>query len=154
MASVSVKRMFHTGITVEDLTYSINFFCDVLGFELMDRNPRKSENQSFVTGCPGAEVEVAYIAGPGHQLELIAYSAPADRKTYKPRMVDVGSVHLCLVVDDVVAAAKACQDFDPSIKTLSPSPLTVDAGPNKGNQIIFIQLPDGFTVEFTTRLND
>ena len=154
MASVKVKRVFHTGICVADLDWSVDFFCGVLGFELLDRAPRQPENQSFVTGCPGADVEIAYVQGPGHALELLCYSGPEDRRQYKPRMVDVGSVHLCLVVDDVEAAASACQAFDSGITTLSPRPLVVDAGPNKGNRIIFMQLPDGVTIEFTTRIND
>lgn len=154
MASVAVKRVFHFGISVADLDWSLGFFCDVLGFELMDRSRREVKNQSFVTGCPGADVEVAYIQRPEQQLELLCYSGPEDRKTHQPRLVDVGSVHLCLVVDDVMSAAATCKAYDDRIETISPSPLTVDSGPNKGNQIIFIKLPDGFLIEFTTRLND
>jgi catechol 2,3-dioxygenase-like lactoylglutathione lyase family enzyme len=153
MSKVNVKRVFHTGICVEDLDWSVGYFCGVLGFELMDRSPREPKNQSFVTGCPGAEVEIAYVKGPDHRLELLCYSAPDDRKTYTPRMIDVGSVHLCLVVDDVMQAAAASQAYDKRITTLSPEPLTVDNGPNKGNQIIFVKLPDGCMIEFTTRKN-
>ena len=92
--------------------------------------------------------------GAGHSLELQEYSGPADRQEYRPRMVDMGHFHLSYVVDDVDAVVAACKKYDPRIRTLSPSPLVVDQGPNKGNKIQFVVLPDGVHVEFTTRINE
>lgn len=154
MPDFTVRRTFHTGICVADLDWSTAFFRDVLGYEIVNRAPRDPANQSFISGVPGANVEIAYVKGHGHGLELLCYSGPDDRKTYKHRMVDVGHFHLCLVVDDVEAVVAACKAYDDRITTLSPTPMVVDQGPNKGNTIQFVALPDGVTLEFTTRLND
>ena len=154
MADFVVQRTFHTGICVEDLDWTIGFFRDVLGYKLINKAPRDPRNQSFITGVPGADVVIAYMEGPGHNIELLCYSGPEDRRNYRPRMVDTGHIHLCLVVDDVEAAMKACKAYDARITTLSPTFMEVDQGPNKGNRIIFIVLPDGLTIEFTTRVND
>lgn len=154
MNNFTVRRTFHTGICVADLDWSVAFFTKVLGYKLINRAPRDPRNQSFISGVEGAKVEIAYISGHGHGLELLCHSGPEDRVHYRPRMVDVGHFHICLVVDDVEAAVAACQAFDERITPLSPVPKLVDQGPNKGNSIQFITLPDGVILEFTTRVND
>ncbi|MEI7673669.1 MAG: glyoxalase/bleomycin resistance/dioxygenase family protein, partial [Deltaproteobacteria bacterium] len=67
---------------------------------------------------------------------------------------DMGHFHVSFVVDDVDAVVAACIKYDDRIRTLSPRPLFVDQGPNKGNQIQFVVLPDGVHLEFTTRVNE
>jgi catechol 2,3-dioxygenase-like lactoylglutathione lyase family enzyme len=127
MTACTIKRTFHTGFCVGDLDWTIGFFQQVLGFTLIDKAPRDSRNQSFVTGVPGAQVMIAYMDGAGHSLD---------------------------VVDDVDEVVAACRRYDDRIRTLSPRPLEVDQGPNKGNKIQFVVLPDGVHIEFTTRVND
>ena len=152
--SYTIKRTFHTGCCVGDLDWTIGFFQKVLGFRLIDKAPRDPKNQSYLTGVPGAQVMIAYMDCAGHSVELQAYSGPADRQEYRPRMVDLGNFHLSFVVDDVEAVVAACKKYDNRIRTLSPDLLVVDQGPNKGNSIQFIVLPDGVHIEFTTRVND
>jgi len=53
------------------------------------------------------------------------------------------------MVDDVESAVEACKAYHKEIRTLSPVPLVVDSGPNKGNQVIMVVLPDGMMIEFT-----
>lgn len=44
-------------------------------------------------------MKTAMLALPGgSKFELLEYTAPADRATYKPRACDVGSVHVALDV--------------------------------------------------------
>jgi catechol 2,3-dioxygenase-like lactoylglutathione lyase family enzyme len=154
MTDYTIRRTFHTGFCVGDLDWTIGFFQKVLGFTLLDKAPRDPRNQSFVTGVPGAQVMIAYMDGAGHPLELQEYSGPEDRQKHRPRMVDVGHFHLSYVVDDVDAVVAACRRYDDRIRTLSPRPLEVDQGPNKGNKIQFVVLPDGIHIEFTTRVNE
>jgi catechol 2,3-dioxygenase-like lactoylglutathione lyase family enzyme len=154
MSDYQIKRTFHTGFCVGDLDWSIGFFQQVLGFTVIDKAPRDTKNQSFVTGVSGAQVMIAYMEGAGHSLELQDYSGPADRQVYRPRMVDMGHFHLSYVVDDVDAVVAACKKYDSRIQTLSPNPMEVDQGPNKGNKIQFVVLPDGMHIEFTTRVGE
>ena len=147
MAAVKVLETNHTGITVQDLDYTTRFFTEVLGYELIGpRAPRGLANQEKVTGVKGAAVEIAYVKGGGHALELLQYNGPADRKAYKPRCVDVGHWHLSINIEDIDVATKACLDFG---CTKIGDQITVDAGPNKGNKIQYMALKDGFIVEMT-----
>jgi glyoxylase I family protein len=147
MGIVKVYETNHTGITVQDLDYSIGFFTEVLGYELISpRAPRGIKNQEAVTGVKGAAVEIAYIRAGGHSLELLQYNGPADRAIYKPRCVDVGHWHLSINVDDVDAATQAALDHG---STKIGDQITVDAGPNKGNKIQYVALKDGLILELT-----
>src|SRR5947209_10332244 len=84
----------HTGITVSDLERSLEFWRDVLGFELSHRAHQKGELAEQITGVAGADILIAVVKAPGHKIELLEYRAPADLQHFRPRPCDVGSVHI------------------------------------------------------------
>ncbi len=149
MKPIDVKKYYHTGIVVADVDWTVAFLQDVLGFEFLDKSPRDPKNQEFVTGVQGIEVMIAYMKLQDQLFEISQYGGNAGPQHYRPRMVDVGHYHLCLMVDDVDLAVSRCRAYDERIATLSPSPLVVDSGPNKGNKVIVVVLPDGMMIEFT-----
>ncbi len=147
MTGVNVLETNHTGITVQDLDYTVRFFTEVLGYDLIaERAPRGLANQQKVTGVAGCHVEIAYVKGGGHAIELLQYNGPDDRKIYQPRPVDVGHWHLSINVEDIEIATSESLAFG---CTRVGDQITVDAGPNKGNKIQYIALKDGMIVEFT-----
>ena len=73
MSDFRVLATNHTSFSVSDLDRSIAFFTEVLGFEIVNRAHRDPILISSITGICGADIEVAYIQGPGHRLELIHY---------------------------------------------------------------------------------
>jgi len=147
MDKFSVVRTVHLGMVVEDLNWTALFFEEIFGFELIDRSPRTIKNQSFITGIAGAEADVAYMQSPGLLLEIVQYSNPPGLNHHRPEMAEIGHFHICLLVDNVSAAITACQSYDTRISFLSPTPMEVDNGPNKGNKVIVMRLPDGVMVE-------
>ena len=149
MTAVAIHKFYHIGICVADLDWTVAFLRNVLGFELINKSPRDPKNQAFVTGVEDIEVEIAYMKFQDQLFEISQYGGKAERHHCRPRMVDTGHYHFCLMVDDVEAAVKACTAYHKEIKTLSPVPLVVDSGPNKGNQVIMVVLPDGMMIEFT-----
>jgi len=149
MSRITVQKYYHTGIVVADVDWTVQFLMDVLGFELLDKSSRDPKNQEFVTGVKGIEVMIAYMEICGQLFEISQYGGNAPLEHYRPGMVDVGHYHLCLMVDDVDSAVAKCLAYDSNIRTLSPTPLVVDSGPNKGNKVIVVVLPDGMMIEFT-----
>ena len=111
MAGFRVLATNHTSFTVSDLDRSLAYFCDVLGFELLNRGPRDPAFIERVVAIAGADIEVAYIQAPGHRLELIEYRAPDGRKRVDSRPCDAGFAHLALDVD-VVEATGQVEPFD------------------------------------------
>ncbi len=68
MASFKVLRTNHTSFTVSSLDRTLGFFRDALGFEVTSRAPRSRRLIESVTGVKGADVVIAYVRGPGHDL--------------------------------------------------------------------------------------
>lgn len=148
MPDFTVKKTVHMGMVVGDLDWTVTFFQNMFGFELLDRSARDVRNQSYVTGVSGAQVTIAYMQSNGLLLEIAQYSNPPGLNHFRPEMAEVGHFHICLLVDDIDAAVKSCSQYDARIEFLSSAPLEVDNGPNKGNKIIVMRMPDGVMLEF------
>ncbi len=145
MTDFTITGTNHTSFTVSDLDRSLAYFCDVLGFELLNRGPRDPAFIERVVAIAGADIEVAYIQAPGHRLELIEYRAPDGRKRVDSRPCDAGFAHLALDVDDIDAVIAASENA--GFMPLGP-PQDLGRGPNKGGRVVYTRDADGITVEF------
>jgi catechol 2,3-dioxygenase-like lactoylglutathione lyase family enzyme len=145
MAAFTVLSFNHTAFTVSDLDRVIPFFCDLLGFALTSRAPRDGTLISKMTAIEGVEIEIAYVEGPGHRIELIQYRAPPERAVVVPRLCDAGAAHVALNVRGIEAlvAASAAYGFAPVGEIIE-----IDAGPNRGCRVVYLRGPDGVTVEY------
>ena len=140
-----IFRTNHTSFTVSSLDDSIGFFCGALGFELLSRAPRDPEVVQQISGIKGADIEVAFIQGPGHRIELIQYHSPNDRLQVKARPCDAGFAHVAYDVDNVDHAVNASQAY--SFFPIG-DPVPIDKGPNAGSRVVYLRNSDGITVEF------
>lgn len=145
MADFSVLSFNHSAFTVSDLNAVIPFFCDLLGFELSSRAPRDGRLIERMTATRGVDIEIAYVDGPGHRIELIQYKAPEGREVVVPRLCDAGAAHVALNVTGIEAlvAASAAYGF-----TAVGEIIEIDAGPNQGSKVVYLRGPDGITVEY------
>jgi glyoxylase I family protein len=135
----------HTGITVSNLTRSLAFWRDVLGFQLSHRAHHTGELAREVTGVPEAEISIAVLKGYGHKIELLEYLAPNDRRHVDLRPCDVGSVHVAFTVENLDAVLNA---IAASGWRTAGQPQTLRSGPNAGKRVIYVRDPDGTTIEF------
>ncbi len=145
MSGFKIIATNHTSFTVSDLDRSLAFFCDVLGFELLNRSPRDPDFISRVVAIEGADIEVAYVQGPGHRIELIEYRGPDGRRQVESRPCDAGFAHVAFDVDDIDAAIAASEKV--GVHALGPVQ-DLDRGPNKGGRVVYTRDADGITVEF------
>jgi catechol 2,3-dioxygenase-like lactoylglutathione lyase family enzyme len=141
-----IKRIDHTGFTVSSLENSLAFWVDVLGFKHL--YTWAFDTTLFIeelVGVPGAAVRIAMVEGPGHMIELLEYSSPSNRQSYKPRSCDVGSVHLGFYVEnlDALLARVARAGWRPVGNVQ-----TVESGERAGLRLIYLRDPDGITIEF------
>ncbi|MDD9905128.1 MAG: VOC family protein [Rhodospirillaceae bacterium] len=145
MATFQVLATNHTSFTVSDLDRTVAFFVEALGFEVISRAPRDIAVISRITGVEGADIEVAYVQGPGHRLELIQYHAPEGRERVQSRPCDTGFAHIAFDVDDIDAAIGACASH--GVLPIG-DPVPIDNGPNKGGRVVYTRDPDDLTIEF------
>lgn len=82
----------HPGITVVDLERSLRSWRDALAFEVAVRSSMSGEPLEQITGVRDGAIDFAILNMPGgHQLELVQYNAPEDRRPVRPSQSDVGS---------------------------------------------------------------
>lgn len=81
-----INNVNHMGITVRSLSESLKFWEGLLGGEILTRNQMAMRPDLNVIGVVDAVMENVLVKLPdGSRIELLEYSAPADRKVYKPR---------------------------------------------------------------------
>jgi catechol 2,3-dioxygenase-like lactoylglutathione lyase family enzyme len=144
MPGFKITGTNHTSFTVGSLDRAIGMFRDGLGYALVSRTSRDPAMIQAITGVSDASVEVAYLAGHGHTVELIEYTGPADRSAVRPRPCDVGFAHIALDVRGIEAAVEhlAAHGLRPVGATV-----TANAGPNAGARAVYLRDVDGIAVE-------
>jgi catechol 2,3-dioxygenase-like lactoylglutathione lyase family enzyme len=134
----------HVGITVSDLSRSIAFYRDLLGFHVAyERGEVTAEYMPRLVGIAGARLKIAGLDIPGLHVDLIEYLEPKGAPTAGPTS-DVGNVHLGYTVDDAWAAYHYLSTAGVRFKSEPVSPTT---GPNKGGWAVYFVDPDGVTLE-------
>jgi catechol 2,3-dioxygenase-like lactoylglutathione lyase family enzyme len=139
----------HTSYTISDLDRSLAFYTDVLGLEILWQ--RVIENPYFceIIGFPACSVRGAHLRIPGseHHIELFEYVQPSGSQA-DVRTMNVGSSHVSLVVDDLLAAYEELKGM--GVEFRSP-PVEITAGANAGGWGVYLLDPDGITVELFQR---
>ena len=120
-------------------------------FEVILRDQFAGNFISKVTGVPGATVSLAMAQAPGHVIELLEYSGPDDRKIYRPRNCDVGSVHIAFFVEDIEAILARVEAAG---WTAYDQPQHIDRGPPEGTLVMYVRGPDGVSLEFMQLLGE
>ena len=98
------SRLSHAGVVVADIDSMIDFFSNVLEFELQHRFRRGDDFTEKVVGLKNADVEVAILgtdASP-RQIELLCYHSHPDRPG--PRSANaLHANHVAVETDDADA---------------------------------------------------
>lgn len=143
---MTALRIHHVGLTVASLQKSIDFYCDVLGFSVMERGEAAGGQTAVITGLDEVHILTADLSLPsGHILELIQYLAPMGARrnalTHEP-----GNTHIALQVADI---AQTYQRLKASNVVTRSEPITLqDAGEFwSGTKVLYALDPDGRTVE-------
>jgi catechol 2,3-dioxygenase-like lactoylglutathione lyase family enzyme len=100
---MGVKKVNHSGISVSNMEKSLEFYCGVLGLELvMDFDVDRHAGLDEVVGMTDAVGRVVMLAAGDSLVELWCYANPVGRalpNDYSPS--DKGVTHIALEVDDV-----------------------------------------------------
>lgn len=131
----------HAGIIVKSMEKSVNFYKDVLGFEIIQEFTDKSEYINEITGLTNGYAHFVKLKMPdGTVLELLEYpSHPTE--SHNLSIINVGICHLALQVSSAELMYKHL--IKKRIKVLSKPVLS-----SEGIAIVFFCLdPDGVRVE-------
>ena len=135
-----IHAIHHTAISTGDLERSIDFYTNLLGFELISRFDwdRGSKVADAVTGLRGSAASAAMLKLGNAFVEIFEYSSPAPRRSDPDRPVcDHGFTHIALLVTDM----------DAEYERLTAAGMRFHCAPDAEMRAIYGRDPDGNVVE-------
>jgi lactoylglutathione lyase len=141
----------HGGITVSDLDRSLEFYCGLLGLELLWRRLYEEPAILEIVGVPeasGLEIAMLRIPGCDVDVELIEYQG-CSRASASTEPYNYGSGHFCVFVHHIEALYTDLASE--GVRFRSDGPVEMTDGPNKGGKSLYSLDPDGYIFEFHER---
>ena len=102
---MTLPRMEHVGIVVDDLASAIAFFTE-LGLELEDEVPVEGRWVDRIVALDGVKLDIAMLRTPDgtSRLELTKFHAPGATAADQPAPANVPGIrHVSFAVDDIEA---------------------------------------------------
>ena len=149
-AEARVRGLWHFSYTVANLERSLDFYCGLLGMELIHRQRQANPYTARLVAYDDADLDVAMLKIPdtpvdasGHHLELVEYFHPRgeaiDTATNRP-----GVAHLAFLVDDIHAM---CERLKGAGVPFKGEPVAIEAGRNAGGFGVYFNDFDGIPLE-------
>ena len=151
MSAWTIAGARHAGITVSDLDRSLEFYCGLLGLELLWRRLYEEPEITRIVGVPeatGLEIAMLRVPGSDFDVELIEYQG-CERHSGSSRPCDYGTGHFCVFVTGIEELYEDLLARGVSFR--SDGPVEMGAGPNKGGKSLYSLDPDGYVFEFHQR---
>ncbi|MBK4211780.1 bleomycin resistance protein [Bacillus pumilus] len=116
----------HSGFVVPDIEVAVEFFTNILGFEVLFRPGRMHfEDDSFKRYFGVHDHSVvegaAFLQYGGRKIELVQWSTP-DQQNVDLKPSDIGVAHLAITVTNIEEALKYFAE-QPDVKVRELSPL-------------------------------
>jgi catechol 2,3-dioxygenase-like lactoylglutathione lyase family enzyme len=139
----AIGRVHHVGLTVKDLDKSLEWYRQMFGVEPVFVTYAEGEQLSAAVGVPDAKLSFAFLRFGETDVELLSYNNDRD-ETFGRRNCDVGSPHLCILVDDINTSYR---DLKAKGVEFFAEPLHIEGGPLDGCSFVYFRDPDGITLE-------
>jgi len=148
---VTARRIDHVGITVSDLDRAIDFYCGVLGLELLGTTRLDSPDMAALLGLDAVDATVADLdSHDGRVVELIQYHAPAA-EAIQYAAASPASMHIALTVADLAAVRERLRDARTEVISTRPITISDPGGRWDGATCLYIRDPDGAILELVQR---
>ncbi len=108
---MTIQRMDHVGINVQDIEAAKAFFLD-LGLEVLGEMEIEGEWVGRIIGLKDVRDTIVMLGVPGGEpaVELVQFFSPVDEKGPQPSAANtLGMRHLCFAVDDVESIVSLLQ---------------------------------------------
>lgn len=140
---MDAERFSHLGLCVGDLSRSLRFYCEGLGFRETSRLAVSGAESERLLALDGVELDAVYLLRDGFCLELLHYRAPGALGDGAPRAMNaLGLTHLSFQVRDLDACVGALAAVGGRV--LSETRIDNRA---LGARAIFVLDPDGTRIE-------
>ncbi|RIH82107.1 VOC family protein [Calidithermus roseus] len=133
-----ITGVHHAGFSVPDLEQALQFFTEVLGFELLSQGALPTPDDPIAEQFdvePDESVRFAFLKAGSDTIELIEWASPRQQRQM-PRNVDWGGRHLALKtsgLEQTLARLRAV----PGVRILKP----------RGERFVYVQTPFGMYLQ-------
>jgi catechol 2,3-dioxygenase-like lactoylglutathione lyase family enzyme len=144
---MTIQRMEHVGIVVDDLAAATAFFVE-LGFKLQGEAPVEGGWVDRVVGLEGVRAEIAMVETPdGHgRLELTKFHAPSSRGSDRHAPANTPGIrHVAFTVDDIDAVVASLRAR--SVELVGKVERYEDS-----YRLCYVRGPEGIIVELAERI--
>jgi catechol 2,3-dioxygenase-like lactoylglutathione lyase family enzyme len=138
-----IEGIHHVSFTVSDMKCSVAFYRDILGLRVVWDSAAagvefKGPVADRVTGCPGTELHIVFLAAGENRVELIQYK-PAGKPLADNKASDTGSAHACFKTENI---RELYEKLAANNVRLHCAPQQLDTA-----QVIYFRDPDGIILE-------
>jgi catechol 2,3-dioxygenase-like lactoylglutathione lyase family enzyme len=144
---MTVQRMDHVGIVVEDLADAVGFFT-ALGLEMQGETPVEGDWVDRIVGLDGVRAQIAMLRTPdGHgRVELTTFHTPSAAGDHERAPANaLGIRHIAFAVEDIDAVLARLQAHG--------AELVGELGRYKDSyRLCYVRGPAGIIVELAERI--
>ena len=96
-----ISNIRHTGIVVKDLEKSLNFYRDMLGFQISKQMEETGNCLEAILALKGVKITTVKMMAPDKQMiELLQYQSHIKKEELR-EICDIGISHIALTVSDL-----------------------------------------------------
>ena len=140
---MAILELLRFGICVSDLSRSLRFYCDLLGFQEISRVTFSGEPAATLVGVEELKLTCVFLERDSARIELLWYASPGHLGEAKPRhMNELGISHMAIGVDDLEATVEMLERG--GARVLRETQIH---NPELGGTYIFVTDPDGTRIE-------
>ncbi|MBD2429470.1 VOC family protein [Phormidium sp. FACHB-1136] len=132
----------HIGLVVSDLDKALNFWCDVLGFQIQRKMEESGPHLDAMMGLENVQVTTAKLSDQnGNLLELLHFKSHPDKPIWGGTPYSTGLTHIALTV----------QNLDQTVQKLNQAGVTfpgeIQKSPDGTVKVIYSKGPEGILLE-------
>ena len=144
-----MDRLTHIGLCVADLSRSLDFYRDALGFREVGRYAVGDAATEKILEVANARVELVYLERDGVRIELLYYRSPGHVGSGERRAMNaLGLTHLSFAVEDLDRTARSVEASGGCVLEETRAVF------KSGNRGLFALDPDGTRIELIERRAD
>jgi glyoxylase I family protein len=140
-----IRDFHHTVLLVTDFNRSVEFYCDVLGFELVSKDDdRRGPFLDQMFALDGVVIKLALVRGGGEIIELIEPVSPPELVVTDASTGSFGIARLGFEVDEI---EKMVEELTARGVEFISDIVDMTVGHYAGGKVVFFKDPDGILLE-------
>jgi len=137
-----IKELRHVGLVVTDMEKALDFWQNILGFELVKRMEESGQHLDRMIGLKGVRVTTAKLKDQNlGMVELLQFHSHPDKSQWLGMPFSTGLTHIAFTVTDI---EKTYEEFKRAGVEFPASP---QLSPDGTVKVIYAKGPEGLLME-------